>query len=321
MSAVIQTSAGSGDIHSRVSVELTELPSDPIGRRKAWILASRPKTLWAAFVPVMIGTAIALEAGAVHWPAAIVALFGALAIQIATNLVNDYSDFEKGADTTARKGPVRVTQAGMLPSGAVLGGAMLCFGLAAASGMYLVWRAGWPVLLIGVLSIASGYLYTAGPRPLGYLGLGDLFVLIFFGPVAVGGTYFVQALSIDETVIIAGLAPGLLSVALLAVNNLRDIDEDKAAGKRTLAVRFGPGFARWEYVVCFIGAMAVPAALFLLHPDHPRVLLSSLVIIPAIPVIRTVLSETHGSDLIPLLGATARLSILYAVVFSLTWTT
>jgi 1,4-dihydroxy-2-naphthoate octaprenyltransferase len=257
--------------------------------------------------------------GAQHWVAAPVALFGALAIQIATNLVNDYADFSKGADTSMRKGPVRVTQAGILEPRAVIRGAAFCFALAAVSGIYLVSRAGWPILLVGILSIASGYLYTAGPRPLGYLGLGDLFVLIFFGPVAVGGTYYVQALDINWVVIASGFAPGLLSVALLSVNNLRDVDEDRAAGKRTLAVRFGPGFARWEYVVCVVAASCVPIVLVVMTGMHVWSLVSILILLPASPIIRRIFSGAEGLDLVPLLGATARLSMIYASLFSFTW--
>lgn len=301
------------------AIELVDAPSEPLSRAKAWLLASRPKTLWAAFVPVLIGTAMAHEDGLVHWLSAVAALFGALAIQVGTNLVNDYSDFSKGADTADRKGPVRVTQSGLLAPRTVLIGAIAVFGLAAASGLYLIARGGWPILMVGVLSIASGFLYTAGPKPLGYLGLGDFFAFVFFGPVAVGGTYYVQALDLSWIVVVAGLAPGFLSVALLSVNNLRDIEEDAAVGKQTLAVRFGETFARWEFVVCVTLAAAIPVLLFVWTGRHPWTLVCVVILAAAIPAVRILFSDTSGRGLIPLLGLTARLSILYALLFSITW--
>lgn len=300
-------------------MELADLPQSPISRTRAWFLASRPKTLWAAFVPVLIGTSMAFADGSAHWLAAACALFGSVAIQVGTNFVNDYSDFAKGADTSERKGPVRVTQSGLLSPRAVMAGAVLAFTVAAVAGIYLILRGGWPVLAIGILSIASGYLYTAGPRPLGYLGLGDVLVLVFFGPVAVAGTYFVQALEVNMVVIIAGIAPGLLSVALLSVNNLRDIEEDATAGKRTLAVRFGARFARWEYILCIAGAAAVPVVLYGITGDHLWTLACTAVLIASISTFRSLLRGAHGRELIGMLGSTARLSILYSIIFSVTW--
>lgn len=286
---------------------------------RAWLLASRPRTLWAAFVPVLIGTSMALADSRAHWIAAACALAGSLAIQVGTNFVNDYSDFARGADTPKRKGPVRVTQAGLLTPRAVMMGALLSFSIASIAGIYLVVRGGWPVLSIGILSIASGYLYTGGPKPLGYLGLGDLLVLVFFGPVAVAGTYYVQTLHMNWIVIGAGFAPGLLAVALLSVNNLRDIEEDEAAGKRTLAVRFGVRFARWEYILCIVGAAAVPALLFLATGRRPWTLACVTVAVASIPTFKSLLRGAHGRELIAMLGSTARLSIFYAMLFSLTW--
>jgi len=300
-------------------VELADLPSSSISRLRAWYLASRPKTLWAAFVPVLIGTAMALADDRVHWLAAAFALFGSLAIQIGTNFVNDYSDFARGADTSKRKGPVRVTQAGLLTPRAVMTGALLSFTFASIAGIYLIVRGGWPVLAIGIVSIASGYLYTGGPKPLGYMGFGDLLVLIFFGPVAVAGTYYVQALEVNWIVIIAGLAPGLLSVALLSVNNLRDIEEDEAAGKRTLAVRFGARFARWEYILCVAGAAAVPVLLFAATGRRPWTLACVALVVVSLPTFMALLKGADGRELVAMLGSTARLSIFYAILFSVTW--
>ena len=191
---------------------------------KTWIMAFRPKTLSASIAPVFIGTAMAFGDGIQHFPTAIVCLFAALAIQIGTNIANDYYDFKKGADTKERIGPARVTQTGLIPPTTVKRAFIIAFSIAALLSIWLIARGGWPIALIGICAIASGIFYTAGPRPLGYMGLGDLFVLIFFGPVAVAGTYYVQSLEINMAVIFAGFAPGFISVAILTINNLRDIE-------------------------------------------------------------------------------------------------
>ncbi len=216
---------------------------------KAWILAARPKTLSASVVPVLVGTALAHS---VNWIAFGCALGGAVFIQIGTNLVNDALDFKRGADTSTRLGPLRVTQAGLLSARTVLIGAIVCFIIAAVFGIPLLIRAGWPLAVIGLTSIVAAYAYTGGPYPLAYHGLGELFVMIFFGFVAVGGSYYVQRLQIDRNVLLAGFAVGCLAVALLAVNNLRDIGNDRASNKRTLAVRFGENFGRLEIVICVL---------------------------------------------------------------------
>ncbi|HYX90253.1 MAG TPA: 1,4-dihydroxy-2-naphthoate polyprenyltransferase, partial [Myxococcaceae bacterium] len=200
----------------------------------AWILAARPKTLAAAVMPVCVGTALAYGSGKGRAGPALAALAGALLIQIGTNLANDFFDFKKGADTGARLGPTRVTQAGLIAPEAVFTAAMLAFGAAVAVGLYLTWVAGWPILVIGLLSVASGYAYTGGPYPLGYHGLGDAFVFVFFGLVAVAGTYYAHALALTPLAVAAGVPLGALSTGLLAVNNLRDVETDARAGKRTL---------------------------------------------------------------------------------------
>lgn len=284
-----------------------------------WILAIRPKTLWAAVGPVMIGTAIAFEAGRGDGPSAGAALLGAVLIQIGTNLANDYFDYKKGADTWDRIGPIRATQAGLIRMETMKKGIATAFLLAAAAGLYLIWRGGWPILWIGLFSIASGIAYTAGPCPLAYLGLGDLFVLLFFGPIAVGGTYYVQALEIDTTVLFIGLAPGLLSVAILTVNNLRDIETDRRAGKRTLAVRFGPCFAKFEYLAAVLLAILIPLAVFLDSKEHPYSLLTLAVGFIAIPAFRTLFSKEDPSSLNRLLDSTAKLLLLYSLLFSIGW--
>jgi len=225
---------------------------------RVWVLASRPKTLFAALTPVMLGTALAYSEGRGHALAAAAALLGAVGIQIGTNLANDYWDAKKGADGHERLGPVRVTAAGMLRPSTVFVGMVLVFTIAASAGLYLALRAGWPVVVIGVASIACGILYTAGPVPLAYVGLGDIFTFVFFGLVATVGTYFVQALECSGTAVVLGCVPGFYSVVLLALNNLRDREQDFAAGKKTLAVRFGARFARSEVVFSLFAPALVP---------------------------------------------------------------
>ncbi len=283
-----------------------------------WLLAARPKTLPAAVAPVLIGTVMAYVDGGFHLWSALSALCGALLIQIGTNYANDYADYVKGTDTAERVGPVRITQAGLVSPAAVRNAATLIFGLALLIGVYLVYRGGWPVVVIGLSSIMFGALYTSGPSPLAYNGSADLFVLIFFGPVAVGGTYYVQTLAITESVLIAGLAPGLFSVAILTVNNLRDIDNDRAAGKRTLAVRFGKSFAFGEYVLAIGAACLVPVYLFAFGGGPVTVLAAVAVLPVALPNVSDMRLQT-GSALNNTLAATGRLLLLYSTLFSLGW--
>src|SRR3989338_3083227 len=191
---------------------------------KVWLMAFRPKTLSASIAPVFIGTAMAFGDGVYHLPTALVCLLAALTIQNGTNIANDYYDFKKGADTKERIGPIRVTQAGLIPPETVKGAFIVSFAIAVFLSILLIYRGGWPIAVIGALAILSGILYTAGPLPLGYIGLGDVLVFVFFGPVAVAGTYYVQSFEMNAAVILAGLGLGLISVAILTVNNLRDID-------------------------------------------------------------------------------------------------
>jgi len=286
---------------------------------KIWITASRPKTLWAAFSPVIIGTAMAYGEGKVHWLSAVLAAIGAVLIQIGTNFSNDYYDYFRGADKKERMGPLRVTQAGLVKPETMKRATILVFSLAFASGLYLIYRGGWPLLIIGLLSILFGILYTAGPYPLGYNGLGDIFVLIFFGLVAVGGTYYVQALEINSLVLLAGLSPGLFSTAILTVNNLRDISSDKQAGKKTLAVRFGEDFARLEYLFSVLIACLIPMVLFFITNSHLYALAASLVFLAAIPPIRTIYEQKPGKIFNQVLATTGRLLLLYSLLFSIGW--
>lgn len=279
----------------------------------AWFLAARPKTLLASLSPVAIGTVLAIHDGKFHFLAMAAALVGAMTIQIGTNFCNDYFDYFQGADTEDRKGPTRAVQAGLISPNAMLAATTLMFAITVVVTTYLYLRAGWPFLLIGALSILFGVLYTAGRYSLAYLGLGDPFVLVFFGPVAVAGTYYVQALDMSWPVILAGFAPGLLAVGLLVVNNLRDVDEDRIARKRTLAVRFGVTFSRVQYTLCILGTALVPVLLWK-NGMSARTLLASLVLIPGLIVAGKVWKQ-NGIALRPCLGMTAGLLMLYTILF------
>ena len=232
---------------------LKEMP-----RWKAWLMASRPRTLTAAAAPVLLGTGLAVGRDVFRFGPALAALIGASLIQVGTNLANDYYDHLRGGDTEDRVGPVRVTQAGIFPPKTVRNGAFLVLGAALLLGFYLVWVGGLPIVLIGLASLIFAVGYTGGPFPLAYHGLGDLFVFVFFGLVAVGGTYWVQALSIGAEVFLAGVGMGALATAILVVNNLRDIETDARAGKRTLAVRIGLVGTKLEFGLLLTVGFLVP---------------------------------------------------------------
>lgn len=258
-------------------------------RTSPWWLAARPKTLSAAVTPVLVAMALALrDFGSVAWLYAGLALAGAVLIQIATNFINDALDFRRGADTAARLGPTRVTQAGLLSDRSVMRGAYLCFVLAAACGVPLILRGGWPILLIGVTSIAAAYAYTGGPYPLAYHGLGELFVMLFFGIVAVGGTYWVLSLQYGVHVFLAGVAVGSLAVVILAINNLRDLPTDRAAGKRTMAVRIGERGARLEIVAFTLLPYVIMAGVAVMRSDR-----SFLVVLLSLPLAAALIWRVH----------------------------
>lgn len=215
-----------------------------------WLLALRPKTLTAALVPVVVATALVAAQGfTIKWWISIVAVLSALFIQIGTNLVNDAIDFKKGADDERRVGPRRVTQSGLLSAKQVMFAGMVSFLVALALGIPLVVEGGWAIVAIGLLSLLCGYIYTGGPYPLAYVGLGDVFVIIFFGLVAVTGTFYLHTKTVNLEAVVAGLQIGLLATVLIAINNLRDAPTDKDVGKKTLAVRFGSEFARAEIML------------------------------------------------------------------------
>jgi 1,4-dihydroxy-2-naphthoate polyprenyltransferase len=283
---------------------------------RTWLLAARPKTLTAAVVPVVVGTGLALGEGmAVLWPA-LAALSGAVLIQIGTNLTNDYYDFRKGADTHERVGPTRVTQSGLIAPQTVLAAGAACFTLAVAVGISLVARGGWPFVVIGLASVLAGWAYTGGPYPLGYHGLGDLFVMVFFGLVAVSGTFYAQALQLVPVVWPAAVAVGATGTMILVVNNLRDMETDARAGKHTLVVRLGRGFGRAEYVALLLLALAMPVAMVVLGWARSPVLLALLATPLAWPPLWRVL-RTTGTALNPALGSTARFQAAFGLLLAL----
>ena len=284
------------------------------GSARAWILAARPATLTAAFVPVAVGTAVAWAEGGVRWGAALAALVGAFLLQIGTNFANDLFDHEKGADTEERVGPVRAAQAGLLTTAQLRRGTVLAFVAATLVGLYLAWVAGPLVVVLGLLAIASGIAYTGGPYPLGYHGLGDVFVMLFFGFVAVAGTAFVQLGSIPPLAWWASIPVGSLATAILVVNNVRDRETDVRAGKRTLAVRFGRRAGVAEYMLLLIAAYLVPAALAWRCAD-PWQLLPWLTLPWALVLTRQLL-RLEGGALNATLAGTARLLLVHGVLFA-----
>jgi 1,4-dihydroxy-2-naphthoate octaprenyltransferase len=281
-----------------------------------WLLAARPKTLPAAAATAITGSAAAFYDGKFQPGPALACLLGALLLQIGANLANDVFDYYRGADARERLGPLRVTTAGLLRPGQVLAGMWLVFGLAALLGAYLALVAGWPVLLIGLACILAALAYTGGPFPFGYYGLGDLVVFIFFGPVAVCGTYFVQALQLSWLAVICSLPMGFLITAILVVNNLRDIATDRAAGKQTLAVRLGANGARWEYALCLGLAYLAPLIFILLGRLPPWSALYWLSLPWALRMLKDVWRD-EGRLLNKALAGTGRLTLIYGVLFSL----
>ena len=256
------------------------------------------------------------EAGFAAGPFA-AALAGALLIQVGTNFANDYSDFARGADTADRLGTPRVTQSGLLSPRAVRLGAAVSFSLALAVGMYLVAIGGWPIVLIGVAGIAAGICYTGGPWPFGYHGLGEMFVFVFFGPVAVAGTAYVQLSRWPPEAWLAGAGAGALATAILVVNNLRDRETDAGAGKRTLAVRIGPAATRIQYSLLLAVALAIPAVGTAGGLWPPGALLASGAVLLAVAPLRTVWTYEDPRALNPALAATARATGAYGLLFAL----
>jgi 1,4-dihydroxy-2-naphthoate octaprenyltransferase len=299
-----------------------------VTRREAWLMAARPQTLPAGAAPVVLGVGLAAADGVAAPLPALAALVGALLIQVGTNFANDYFDAVNGADTDDREGFTRVTAGGLIEPRKVKLAMAATYGLAVVVGLYLVAVGGVPILVVGLSSIVAGLLYTGGPYPYGYYGLGDFFVFVYFGVVAVAGTYYVQAVpgagfpvglppgTVTPEALLVGAAAGGLSTAILVVNNVRDMETDRETGKRTLAVLLGYRLSRAEFCGLVGLAYLVPVALWLGFGYGPAVLLSWLTLPLAASVARTVLTETGGDALNPALERTGQLFALYAVLLA-----
>lgn len=284
---------------------------------RIWVDASRPKTLAAAFTPVFIGAALALKYATIFWPATIVALFCAFMIQIGTNFANDYYDFKKGADTEDRIGFTRATASGLVSPEAMLRATIITMLIAFFAGLYLVWIGGYIVLVIGLLSILFGILYTGGPYPLGYNGLGDAFVFIFFGIVAVMATYYVNALEWLIDSFWASLAIGALCTNILVINNLRDVEQDKIAGKRTLGVLIGEKALKIEYTVMLLLAFAIPPH-FYFKLDYSYFIFLPFISAPlAIILAKKVWFEEDKKKLNSVLEKTAQYMAIFGLLFGI----
>jgi 1,4-dihydroxy-2-naphthoate polyprenyltransferase len=281
-----------------------------------WLMAARPRTLPAAVAPVLVGTALAATEGTFRWLTFLAAMLGALFIQVGTNLSNDYSDARRGADTEDRLGPVRVTAGGLVPPRQVLIATYVSFALAVACGGYLVSVAGPVLLLIGAASILAGVLYTGGPRPYGYEGLGELFVFAFFGVVAVTGSYYVQTEDLAWEAFVLAVPVGLLAAAILVVNNVRDLDTDRRAGKRTLAVRLGRPRARALYAAMVAIAFVTAPLPWLLGSLSGWLALPLLTLPLAAGLVRTVREHADGPTLNQALARTGLLQLSFCVLLS-----
>ena len=279
----------------------------------AWVEGARPKTLPAAIVPVLVGTAVAYSQADVIWWRAVAALVVALAIQVGTNYANDYSDGIRGTDD-ARVGPLRLVASGIKPATAVKRAAFVAFGVAAVAGLALAAAVSWWLLAVGAASFLAGWFYTGGPRPYGYAGLGEVFVFVFFGIVATVGSAYVHAEAVTLLALGSSVPVGALATALLVVNNLRDIPTDTASGKRTLAVRLGDQDTRLLYLV-LLTAVPTGAAL-LLAVVRPLALLALLAMVVAIPAVRAVREGARGRDLVPVLVRTGRVQLVYGVLLA-----
>ncbi len=283
---------------------------------RIWLMAARVRTLPAAIAPVLVGTALAGWLHVFHPLRFIAALIGATFIQVGTNLSNDYSDARRGADAEDRLGPVRVTAGGLVPPHQVLVATYASFGVAVLAGVYLIVVAGWQLLLVGAASILAGVLYTGGPKPYGYEGLGELFVFLFFGIVAVAGSFFVQVRHLDWEAFALAVPVGLLASAILVVNNFRDIDSDRRAGKRTLAVRLGRARTRSLYAAIVYLAYLLAPVTWIFGPMKAWMLLAWLTLPLAAQIARTVRNRTDGRSLNQALAHTGMLQLAFCMLLS-----
>lgn len=282
-----------------------------------WLSAARPQTLAAALVPVLAGCALAFNYGLFRWDTSVVALICAFLIQIGTNFANDYYDFIKGADTPDRIGFTRATSAGLITPESMFRATLLTMLLAFLFGLYLIWIGGWVILGIGLLSILFGLLYTGGPYPLGYNGLGDLFVFLFFGMIAVTGTFYVNALEWNMISLIISLPVGALSVNILVVNNLRDIEQDKITGKRTVGVLFGETALKLEYLLLLLLSYIIPVLLSIFAESGWIILLPLLSIPMGVYLNHQIWNHDNKRTLNRTLEHTAQFMVLYGLLFSI----
>lgn len=287
-----------------------------VRRSGAWVAASRPATLPAAVVPVVVGTAAAISQGYFRWGVLVCAMLASITIQIGTNYANDYFDHKQGADTAERLGPVRLIQSGIASPEQVFMAALISFGIAALFGVYLIIVGGWPILIVGILSILAGIAYTGGPFPLGYNGLGDLFVFIFFGVVGVAGTYYLHAGRVSALAWWASVPVGVLVTAILVVNNVRDIETDRAVGKKTLAVRIGRTVTLVQYVGLLAMAYLVPLGLWLAGQISLWFWLPWLTLPLAYLLAHTVITHQDGPTLNRMLRQTGRLHLIFGILFA-----
>jgi 1,4-dihydroxy-2-naphthoate octaprenyltransferase len=286
-----------------------------LSKFQVWLLASRPKTLPAAVSPVIIGSAVAFAEHSFRFGPALAAFLGALLLQIGANLANDVFDYEKGADQHDRLGPMRVTQAGLLSPKDVKTGMWVTFALAAICGIYMTLVSGWFILLIGLLAILAAIAYTGGPFPYGYKGLGEIFVFIFFGFAAVCGTYYAQTNTISQLAVLSSIPVGLLIVAILVVNNVRDYESDKSANKKTLAVRFGLEWARQEFVSIVILAFVTVVLLSISDIATPWLLLTWLSLPLVFSTSSSVLNQ-RGNILNKTLASTGQLTLVFSLLYA-----
>jgi 1,4-dihydroxy-2-naphthoate octaprenyltransferase len=282
---------------------------------KLWWLAARPKTLPASIAPIILGTAVALHESGFHALTALMAMLTAVLLQIAANFANDALDFRRGADTAERTGPTRITSSGFVTPETVLRATGVVLALATVSGLYLVWRGGWPFLVLGIAALICAVAYTGGPFPLAYLGLGEVFVFLFFGPIAVTGTAYLQTRDLTALSLAAAIPPGAMAIAILVVNNLRDLEQDERAGKRTIAVRIGRRNTQFEYGIMLQIALAMPFAFWIVGWLNAWALLTVLAW-PLFGFLWQQISTRTGPALNATLGATGRTSLVFCMLLS-----
>ena len=281
-----------------------------------WLLAIRPQSLVASISPVLVGTAMATGDGIGHFGSAVLCFIGVICFHLITNLANDLGDVEHGVDTQKNLGVRAPFLLDMIRSG-VISKAIILLSCCALFISYLLFlRGGWPIAVIAGLSLCAALFYTIGKKPLGYRGCGELIVLLFLGPVATAGSYYVQSLEINLAVILAGFGPGLISVGVLITNNLRDEINDRKFGKNTLVAQFGSTFGQWEYITCIITACLWPTLIYSVIQDHLSILICTLCIFIALPAIKIVLTKNDTGSLNKALEMTGKLILIYSVLFS-----